>query len=68
MSDKDIKRHMDLAKKIQKKQFTKEEALHTFVMAGILNWDGKFTDNYPYLQAWDAKQKAKKECTASGQI
>ena len=68
MSDQDFKRHMDLVKKIQKKQFTKEEALRSLVMAGILNWNGKFTDNYPYLQAWDAKQKANKKCTASDQI
>lgn len=55
MSDKDIKMLMDLAKKRLKRKSTKEEAMHTFVMAGILNWDGTYTDNYPYLQAWQAK-------------
>jgi len=67
MNEKDFKMHMDLLKKRQR-NITKEESLHTFVMAGILNWDGTYTDNYPYLQAWDAEQKAKKKCTASDQI
>ena len=67
MNDQDIKRLMDLAKKRLKRKSTKEEAMHTFVMAGILNLDGTYTDNYPYLQAWDAEQKANKKCTASDQ-
>jgi len=58
---------MEVAKNRKKRNITKEESLHTLVMAGILNWDGKFTDNYPYLQVWDAEQKAKKKCTASDQ-
>lgn len=68
MNEKDIKRHMDLAKKILKKKFTKEEALHTFVMAGILNWDGEFTDHFPHLAAAVAAKKIKDKCTASDQI
>jgi len=59
---------MDLAKKNLQKKVTKEEAMHTFVMAGIFNWDGTYTDNYPCLQAWQAEQKANKKCTASDQI
>jgi len=51
MSEKDIKRLIDLAKNRRKRQVSKEEALHTFVMAGILDRDGNFTDNYPYLAA-----------------
>ena len=67
MNGQDIKRLMDVAKNRQKRKITKEESLHTFVMAGILNWDGTYTDNFPYLKAWEAEQKAKKECTASDQ-
>ena len=49
MSEKEIKRLIDLAKERLKKQVSREEALHTFVMAGILDNKGRFTDNYPHL-------------------
>ena len=68
MNDKDIKRLMDVAKLRLKRKYTKEESLQTLVMAGILNWDGTFTDNYPYLKAWQPERKANKKCTASDQI
>ena len=68
MNDKDIKRLMDLAKLRLKRKYTKEESLKTLVMAGILNWDGTFTDNYPNLKAWQTERKANKKCTASDQI
>jgi hypothetical protein len=51
MSEKEIKLLTNLAKNRLKKQVSKEEALHTFVMAGILDSQGQFTDNYPYLAA-----------------
>ena len=56
MSEKEIKRLTDLAKERLKKQFSRDEVLHTFVMAGILDSKGRFTDNYPHLStAIDAK-------------
>ena len=67
MNEKDFKMHMDLLKKRQERNITKEEAMHTFVMAGIFNWDGTYTDNYPCLQAWQAERKRNKKCTASDQ-
>jgi hypothetical protein len=51
MSEKEIKELTDLAKKRLKRKVSKEEALHTFVMAGILDNDGQFTEHYPYLAA-----------------
>jgi len=49
MSEKDIKKLTDLAKKRIKEGVTKEEALKTFVMAGILNSKGEFTRPYKHL-------------------
>jgi hypothetical protein len=43
MSEKDIKKLQDLALEILKKGVTKEEALRTFVGAGILDEKGNFT-------------------------
>ncbi|HEY4785719.1 MAG TPA: hypothetical protein VIH57_06705 [Bacteroidales bacterium] len=51
MSEKEIKRLTDLAKNRLKKRVSKEEALHTFIMAGILDNEGQFTENYPHLAA-----------------
>ena len=51
MSEKEIKRLTDLAKERLKKQSSKDEILRTFVMAGILDKKGRFTDNYPHLSA-----------------
>ena len=51
MSEKEIKRLTDLAKNRLKKKVSRKEALHTFVMAGILDSDGQFTENYPHLAA-----------------
>jgi hypothetical protein len=51
MSEKEIKRLTDLAKNRLKKKVSKKEALYTFVMAGILDSEGQFTKNYPYLAA-----------------
>ena len=60
MSDTDIKRLMDIAKKGLRKKRTKEEILNTFFLAGILNLDGTYTDNYPNLKAWEAERKTNK--------
>jgi hypothetical protein len=60
MNDKDIKRLRDVAKLRLKRKYTKEESLKTLVMAGILNWDDTYTDNFPYLKAWEAEKKAAK--------
>ncbi|HET6558303.1 MAG TPA: hypothetical protein VFG54_13375 [Prolixibacteraceae bacterium] len=49
MSEKEIKRLTDLAKQRLKKHRSKEEVLHTFIMAGILDKEGQYTDNYPHL-------------------
>ncbi|WP_165503690.1 hypothetical protein [Pedobacter hiemivivus] len=49
MSDKDIKRLIDLAKDGLKKETTKEEALQSLVRAGILDKNGKYTKHYPNL-------------------
>ena len=51
MSEKQLKQLTDLAKNRLKKKVSRKEALHTFVMAGILNNDGQFTENYPHLAA-----------------
>lgn len=60
MSDKDIKRLIELAKKGLRRKRSKEEILNTFVMAGILNLDGTYTDNYPNLKAWEEERKTNK--------
>jgi len=60
MSDTDIKRLMDIAKNGLRKKRSKEEILNTFVLAGILNLDGTYTDNYPNLKAWEAERKTNK--------
>jgi hypothetical protein len=39
-----------LAKKLRGEKKTKEEILKSFVSAGILGWDSKFTENYPNLR------------------
>ncbi len=49
MSDKDVKRLINLVKDELKRETTKEEALQSLVSAGILNKKGKYTKNYPNL-------------------
>lgn len=48
MGDKDIKKLVALAKKLQK-EISKEKAMSTFVAAGILDEDGDFTKQYSTL-------------------
>lgn len=49
MSNKDIKKLTELAREQLKKGVTREEALNSFVRAGILNKDGQFTKQYENL-------------------
>jgi len=49
MNDKDFQKLMDLADKELKKKVTKEEALRSFVSAGILDTEGNFTKPYEHL-------------------
>ena len=48
-SDKDLKKLIDLVKAELKTVPTKEEALQTFIYAGIRNKKGKFTAPYAIL-------------------
>jgi hypothetical protein len=50
MSDKDLKRLIDLAKK-RKSSMTKEQALQSFIDAGIMNDKGEFTKPYAILES-----------------
>jgi len=49
MSEQDIKNLQDLALEILEKGITKEEALRTFIGAGILDENGDFTEPYKNL-------------------
>jgi hypothetical protein len=49
MSEQDIKNLTDLAKEELEKGVTREEALSTFMEAGILDKEGNFTEPYQIL-------------------
>jgi len=49
MSENDIKYLMDIAREERKKGVTREEALCSFIDAGILDKDGNFTEPYQNL-------------------
>ena len=49
MSDQDIKRLVDLAKNKRKAGITKEQALQSFINAGIMNEKGEYTKPYAIL-------------------
>lgn len=49
MSNKDISNLTELARQQLKKGVTKEEALRSFIRAGILDKKGKFTKPYENL-------------------
>jgi hypothetical protein len=49
MSDKDLKKLNDLLKEELKTVPTKEEALQSFISAGIKNYKGEFTAPYAIL-------------------
>ena len=50
MSDQDLKRLSVLAKEQLKAGRTKEQALQSFVSAGIMNEKGEYTKPYAILQ------------------
>jgi hypothetical protein len=49
MSEKDFQKLMELADKKLREKVTKEEALRSFVNAGILDDNGNFTEPYSHL-------------------
>jgi hypothetical protein len=51
ISDQDIKRLIDLAKEKLKAGITKEQALQSFIDAGIMNDKGEFTKPYAILES-----------------
>ena len=53
--EKNIELLIDLAKKRLKNPVSKEEALNSFMSAGILNSEGQFTENYPHLSEMELK-------------
>jgi len=57
MNKKDIILLINLAKNRLKNPASKEKALSTFINAGILNKNGNFTENYPYLVKYINKTK-----------
>ena len=62
MSDQDLKRLSDLAKEKLKAGRTKEQALQSFIDAGIMNEKGEYTKPYAILN--DLVKKA--WCTIYG--
>jgi hypothetical protein len=51
MSDKELKKLADLAKEKLKSGITREQALESFVSAGIMNEKGEFTKPYTILES-----------------
>lgn len=49
MNEKDLQKLIDLAKQKLHKGVTKEEALHSFMAAGIMNEKGQYTKPYQHL-------------------
>lgn len=56
MNDKEIKQLTDLAKRLQVEKPSKEGILASFVAAGILTKEGKFTKPYASLNALKTEQ------------
>ena len=50
MSDQDLKRLSDLAKEKLKAGATKQQALQSFIDAGIMNKKGEYTKPYSILE------------------
>lgn len=50
MSEKDYNVLMELAERLQKKKFTKEEALQSLIRAGIRDENGNYTKPYECLE------------------
>ena len=59
MTDKEYKLVTDIPKRKLARGINKEEALTSLVQAGILNRDGRFTEQYQSLE----KVVKRKECT-----
>lgn len=53
MSEKDLQLLIELAKELEK-SLTKEEALKSFIAAGILDKAGNYTQRYKELEKADA--------------
>ncbi len=51
MSDKDLNILIELAQEKLKKGVSREEALNSFIAAGILNDKGEYTEPYKELEA-----------------
>jgi hypothetical protein len=49
MSEKDFNMLMELADELRKRVLTKEEALQTFIQAGIFDANGNYTKPYEIL-------------------
>ncbi|WP_294825265.1 hypothetical protein [uncultured Flavobacterium sp.] len=52
MNDREIKLLIDLAKKLKEETISKEEAMASFVSAGILDEKGEFTKHYSELRSY----------------
>jgi len=50
MSDKDLQLLMELAEEKLQKTVTKEDALKSFIAAGILDESGEYTEPYKELE------------------
>ena len=51
MNDKEIKMIIQLAKRLKQEKISKEKAMKSFVLAGILNEKGDFTEPYRNLKS-----------------
>ena len=57
MSQKEINQLTELAQEELKKDVSREEALDTFVQAGILDPNAKFTSPYEHLESYISESK-----------
>lgn len=61
MSDAEFNALMELAEAQLKEKVTREEALRSFVEAGILDWDANFREPYTELEGVFAELFLKKK-------
>ncbi len=61
MSDAEFKDLMELAEAKFRQKVTREEALRSFVEAGILDWDANFREPYTELEGVFAELFLKKK-------
>jgi antitoxin component HigA of HigAB toxin-antitoxin module len=57
MTDEEYRNRMRFAKRLLEEEITPETALRDLVCAGIFDWDGNYTSNYPALREWQQKMK-----------